>query len=262
MASHIERRKFLAALRRRGGLATRGKRAAVRGDNARRIRDEVSDIFLSYARADDEEFVRRLYGALTADGFTVWFDRESMPSRSLTFLHEIRAAIDGVDRVLVVVGPVALKSDYVRAEWQHAQAAEKVVVPILREGNYTDLPAEFRNLHAIDFRPARDMDEACAELHRVLSDPIPPLGALHGELPGLPPHFQPRPDDLAKLADIVLVDLTSPVSVTGPAALTVIHGMAGVGKSVITESPRKVPPAFSCGVAPTQHQRPFLMGCA
>ena len=39
--------------------------------------------------------------------------------------------------------------------------------------------------------------------------------------PGLPPHFQPRPDDLARLSDIVLVDLTRPVSVTGSAAVVV-----------------------------------------
>ena len=62
--------------------------------------------------------VRCLRNKLQA--FKVWFDRESMPSRSLTFLHEIRAAIDGVERVLVVVGPAALKSDvsFLRS-WQH-----------------------------------------------------------------------------------------------------------------------------------------------
>ena len=83
-------------------------------------------LFLSYARADDEDFVRWLYNALTAEGFTVWFDRMSMPSRSLTFLHEIRAAIDGIDRFLAVVGPAALKSEYVRAEgstrWQQRRS--------------------------------------------------------------------------------------------------------------------------------------------
>jgi hypothetical protein len=81
------------------------------------------DLFLSYARADDERFVRWLYEELRTGGLTIWFDRESMPSRSLTFLHEIRAAIDEADRVLVVMGSSALVSDYVRAEWQHAQAA-------------------------------------------------------------------------------------------------------------------------------------------
>jgi hypothetical protein len=39
-------------------------------------------IFLSYARDDDEPFVKRLHDDLTKAGFDVWFDRVSMPSRS------------------------------------------------------------------------------------------------------------------------------------------------------------------------------------
>jgi TIR domain/NB-ARC domain len=193
----------------------------------------MNDLFLSYARADDELFVRWLYEELRTDGLTIWFDRESMPSRSLTFLHEIRAAIDEADRVLVVVGPSALASDYVRAEWQHAQAADKVVIPVLRTGEPTDLPAEFRNLHAVDFRAERDRRRALVELRRVLRDPVPALGTVHGDVPALPPHFQPRPDQLSQVADALLIDLEKPVTITGPAAFVVLHGMGGIGKSVL-----------------------------
>ena len=45
----------------------------------------MSSIFLSFARGDDEAFVRRLHGDLTNAGFEVWFDRVCMPSRQLTF---------------------------------------------------------------------------------------------------------------------------------------------------------------------------------
>ena len=44
----------------------------------------MTSLFLSYARNDDEPFVRRLYADLTAAGFDVWFDRVSMPSRRAT----------------------------------------------------------------------------------------------------------------------------------------------------------------------------------
>ncbi len=57
-------------------------------------------IFLSYARSDGEPFVKRLYDDLTARGFDVWWDRVSMPARALTFLQEIRDAIDQTDRLL------------------------------------------------------------------------------------------------------------------------------------------------------------------
>ena len=43
--------------------------------------NKMTKVFLSYARGDDELFVRRLYDDLKKEGFDVWFDRVSMPSR-------------------------------------------------------------------------------------------------------------------------------------------------------------------------------------
>jgi TIR domain len=88
--------------------------------------------FLSYARGDDEPFVRRLYEDLTAKGFEVWFDRVS-PSRLLTFYQEIRDAVAARDRLLLVGSPKAVYSDYVTQEWRFAYSeAAKCVNPIVR----------------------------------------------------------------------------------------------------------------------------------
>src|SRR5690349_21257407 len=58
-------------------------------------------VFLSYARGDDEAFVKRLHRDLSAAGFTVWFDRKSLLSRGLAFHQEIKNAISTeVDRVV------------------------------------------------------------------------------------------------------------------------------------------------------------------
>jgi len=62
----------------------------------------MTSIFLSYARNDEEAFVRRLYADLTNAGFDVWFDRVSMPSRQPTFHQEIRDAIAARERLLLV----------------------------------------------------------------------------------------------------------------------------------------------------------------
>jgi hypothetical protein len=62
----------------------------------------MTSIFLSYARDDDEAFVKRLYTDLTKAGFDVWFDRVSMPARQLTFHQEIRDAIAARERRLPV----------------------------------------------------------------------------------------------------------------------------------------------------------------
>src|SRR5712671_6832427 len=101
----------------------------------------MSGIFLSYARGDDLDpfdpatsFVARLHRDLTAHGFEVWFDRIAMPSRGLTFHQEIQDAVAARERLVLVVGPKAAVSDYVRQEWQFALHADKAVTPILRLG--------------------------------------------------------------------------------------------------------------------------------
>jgi len=190
-------------------------------------------LFLSYGRGDDEPFVKKLYQRLDAEGFSVWWDRECMPSRALTFLKEIREAVRASDRVVVVIGPSCVRSAYCRAEWQAALAESKVVNPILRLGDHTLLPPELGNFHCPDLRHDALYEERIREVLRILTEPIPMLGELFGGVPDVPPHFQPRPDDLSRLVSEVLIDETRPVTLTGPGRVTVLHGMGGGGKSVL-----------------------------
>jgi hypothetical protein len=193
----------------------------------------MTGVFLSYARSDDEPYVRDLFNHLRADGFDAWFDREYMPSRSLTFLQEIRDAIRQRERLLIILGPGAVKSDYVRAEWQAALVEGKAVTPILRLGDYDLVPPELQNLHCPDVRTTRPGGAALAEVIRILKEPVPPLGVLSGSIPAVPPHFQPRPDDLSQLARTILYEVENPVVLDPPKRTTVLHGMGGVGKSVL-----------------------------
>jgi len=71
---------------------------------------DLPSVFLSHARDDDEDFVRLLHGELMEAEFSVWWDRVSMPSRSLTFHQEIRDAIETRDRAIVILGPRAVES--------------------------------------------------------------------------------------------------------------------------------------------------------
>jgi TIR domain len=145
-------------------------------------------VFLSYARGDDEPFVRRLYDDLKAHGFDVWFDRVSMPSRQLTFFQEIRDAIAARDRLLLVIGPKAITSEYVTQEWKNAFEMGKCVNPIVRlngqrdDGGTVDgyalIPNELALIHTEDFRDDARYAEHLANLTHQLSDPAPPLGKL------------------------------------------------------------------------------------
>ena len=189
-------------------------------------------VFLSYGRADDEQFVAALQRQLAGRGIGVWRDRAEMPSRGLTFLQEIRDAVAVAERLVLVVGPAALRSDYVRAEWQYALALSKPVIPVLRIGEMEALPPEVGRVHCIDARATRPAQDAFDELARVLGEPLPPLGAFLTPIPALPPYFQPRTAEMSRLAELLLEDENRPVTVTGPQRVLVLHGLPGMGKSV------------------------------
>jgi WD40 repeat protein len=191
----------------------------------------VSSVFISYARSDDEPFVERLRQALEAHGVRVWWDREAMESRGRTFLQELRDAIATVDRVLLVVGPAAIHSDYVDAEWRFAAERCTPIVPLLRMGDYGAIPTLAR-FHAIDFREPRVFDDALEELLRIVRTPVPALADLHG-VPQLPPHYLARPDLVERIEALVLADVQSPPGEREACRLTSLHGMAGSGKSVL-----------------------------
>ncbi|MBN1167799.1 MAG: TIR domain-containing protein, partial [Methanospirillaceae archaeon] len=193
---------------------------------------QPSSIFLSYARSDDEPFTRRLYVDLTEKGFDIWFDRENMPSRGLKFLHEIRDAITERDRLILVVGPGAVQSDYVSAEWRYALEIGKGINPVLRLGDCPIIPEELKLLDTPDFRDDSFYDARLKTLIRQVSQPLAPMGKLIG-VPSLPPHLLKQPERLSALKDAVLADLNRPVVVTGTKARTGIQGMGGIGKSVL-----------------------------
>jgi WD40 repeat protein len=202
----------------------------------------INSIFLSYARDDDELFVKRLYNDLVARGFEVWWDRVSMPSRQLTFYQEIRDAIMSRDRVVLVVGPHAVTSDYVTQEWQWALEMGKCINPIIRlDGRQNDggliegyelLPEQLKLVPAEDFRDDSRYREHLENLVLQFSDPVPPLGKLIA-VPTLPVHYRAQPERLRQLRDVLLADLLGPFVITGAVARVGVQGMGGIGKSVL-----------------------------
>jgi hypothetical protein len=189
-------------------------------------------IFLSYARKDDEPFVKRLYEDLTGLGFMVWWDRKNMPSRGNTFLKEIRDAIATADRVIAVCGPAYRESVTCRAELDHAHNACTIITPILRLGNYDVLPPDIMMIHTVDMRDARPYKAGLEELLDKLGDRAAPPAVLLG-VPALPAHYLPRHDDLHVVAELVMADATTPTVITSMKQTAALLGMGGIGKSVI-----------------------------
>jgi tetratricopeptide (TPR) repeat protein len=186
------------------------------------------DVFLSYARDDDDERVRAIELALQRAGFSLWRDTAAISSRGLSFLEEIRRAIRTAGRVVVAIGPAAVRSEYVRMEWQYALSADRIVVPALLVDDRDLVPPELKNLHT----PVVEDTAGLAELIRVLGEEAPPLGTLHG-VPSPPPHYRPRSNALSELAACVLADHQAPVVLDDAGRRVVVHGMGGAGKTVL-----------------------------
>jgi WD40 repeat protein len=191
------------------------------------------DAFLSYARQDDEPFVERLYRDLTARGLRLFWDRVSMPNRDLTFLQEIRDAVEASDRLIAVVGPQALRSAYVLAEWEHARVFAKDVVAVPRLAGYEQVPAGLAKYYGPDFQRDDQYPRALDQLDRLLREPTVPLGALRTAVPALPAYFLLRVEELEALHQLVLADIERPLALPPARRITSVVGMAGAGKSVI-----------------------------
>lgn len=99
-------------------------------------------IFLSFARHDDEAFVKRLYNDLIKAGFTVWDDRKSKISNQLIFRQEIKDPIHTEEITIVVICRQLGASE----EWASEQELEKEygdvpIIPSFRLANiFSSLP--------------------------------------------------------------------------------------------------------------------------
>ena len=198
------------------------------------------DFFLSYARDDDAVFVARLYERLVRKGRRVWWDREHMPSRGTTFLQEIREAIADADRLVVVLGPAALTSEYVRPEWQYALSLSKPVTPLLCGIGAQQLPPELRLFHAPIVGAGQPSRRAWAEIDRVLAEPLPQLAALDG-VPRIPPRFQPPPE-IEALTGLLLGEQQRVENPRADDQVVAVAGLAGSGKSVLATALARLTP--------------------
>ena len=90
----------------------------------------MPDLFISYSRRD-QEFVRRLHGALKDRGKDAWVDWEDIPPTA-KWRDEIRAAVAASDAFGFVLTPDSLKSAICDEELQLALEQNKRIVPLLR----------------------------------------------------------------------------------------------------------------------------------
>ena len=195
-------------------------------------------LFFSYATQDDPDFVKRLYHDLRQENFNVWQDVYSMPANGMPFTTEIRKAIDQCERLLLVLGPKALASSYVSDEWQYAHNTGKPIIPIIRVGDKTLhfqelLPDKLRLLSSHDFRDDNQYDAQFKLLLNQLLIPTCPLAKFLNKIPELPFGLCTRTQDIECIKSLLLASINQSVDTTSTPRYIGIHGMGGIGKSVL-----------------------------
>ncbi|NWG15061.1 MAG: TIR domain-containing protein, partial [Chloroflexi bacterium] len=211
-------------------------------------------VFFSYARADDGEdyddpdksLLRRLSSDLTAAGFAVWWDRVSLPSRSLSFSAEIEAAIASCDRFLLVAGPGAKDSEWVQAEMKCARDHCRPITVMLRGGDFGHIPDDLASVNAIDFRPPRAYAAALGDLSNRLRQPAPVAPLLN--VKPLPGFYLNRPAPFKAARDALCADSIAPAVISAPPRATALFGYGGIGKSTLAAAL-----AHDCQVRRTFH---------
>lgn len=104
-----------------------------RGSEAYLPRQQFSSCFISYSTRD-EEFVTQLVARLRHAGVRVWFAPEDLVGGKKLY-DEIRDAIERFDRLLIVLSPHSINSEWVRSEIRNARHREvreerRVLFPI------------------------------------------------------------------------------------------------------------------------------------
>jgi TIR domain len=90
----------------------------------------MADVFISYSRQRDSEFVDRLSVALAQRDQEVWVDRSDIfPSSA--WRPELEQAILEAHAVVFVISPESVVSEYCLAELDHAISLGKRIVPLL-----------------------------------------------------------------------------------------------------------------------------------
>jgi WD40 repeat protein len=142
----------------------------------------MSDVFISYSRKD-QDFVRRLFDALAAQGRESWVDWEGIPPTA-DWLAEIYAAIEAADTFIFVVSPDSVESRVCHLEVAHAIAHHKRLVPVIRrdvgdasldalageewEEQARENWAELKRLNWLFFREGDDFDSEFQRLTAAL----------------------------------------------------------------------------------------------
>lgn len=203
-------------------------------------------VFISYARLDGREFAAELRTEL-ASAFTVWQDVVALQGGE-DWWQQIKAAIEAVDTLILVITERALLSHIVRREWVYARRLGKAIVPVVRDASLlTGAPRWLQRSHVYILDPTYpDYPQLHQRFIAQLRDPKPQPPVLN-QTPPLPDSFVARP----KLQDVILDHLIGAKRDDPQIGVTTLLGAGGFGKTTLAQAiggDPDITDAFSGGV--------------
>jgi hypothetical protein len=128
-------------------------------------------VFISYSRTDGE-FVDKLEPDLRQQGFQTWVDRRRLEGGQV-WDAEIRDALDNAAVIVLILTPDALKSRWVRTEYEYGIRRRKPIIPVMFYP-CPSLPRSLSRLQILDFKVGVNYDDkyrfAIGQLRDALRD--------------------------------------------------------------------------------------------
>src|SRR5688572_12919344 len=167
----------------------------------------MADIFVSYSRKD-VSFARALAAALSAHGWSVWWDRHIPAGR--TFDEVIAEALAAARCVIVVWSKDSVTSDWVREEADEGRRRE-ILIPVLIDD--VRPPLGFGRIQAADLR-RWDGSEASDGFDKLVADIEALLGPVAPQHVSGPAASQVQSPVTVPPADLIMDEVTTTPSAT------------------------------------------------
>jgi hypothetical protein len=122
----------------------------------------VTNIFISYGRADARDLAMRMRDDLQAVGYSVWLDLNELPGGA-NWSQDIEEAIEYCHVMIAVMSPHSYNSQWCRAEQLRAIRKGKRIIPLMAVPG-AEVPLHLEHLNYLNFTDISRYDEMFRDL--------------------------------------------------------------------------------------------------